>query len=128
MATLLWVMLGGALGAAARFGTAELVGRLIGRSAVPLATLLVNVVGCLIVGYAAAVYLGERRAAWTILENRPLVVTGFCGALTTFSAFGFEVIDLLQRRGPTWAAGLVALHLVLGLSAVWLGQRLEMAS
>lgn len=123
--TLLWLVLGGAVGTVARFGVSELVARIAGREAVPLGTLLVNIMGCLVIGYAAADFVGERRAAFALLENRPLVVTGFCGAFTTFSAFGFEVLDLWQRRGPAWAVGLIALHLVLGVTAVALGQRMS---
>jgi CrcB protein len=89
-----------------------------------LGTLLVNVAGCLLIGYVAASFAGERQAAFSLLMNRPLVVTGFLGALTTFSTFGFEVVDLALRRGPAWAAALVALHVVLGLAAVVGGMRL----
>ena len=118
-ATLAWVMLGGAVGAGARFGVAEAVARLAGRPFVPWATLAVNVVGCLLIGYVA----GRRDVGW-LLANRPLVVAGFCGALTTFSTFGLEVVELGQRRGVAWAAGLTALHLLLGLGAVMLGRAL----
>ena len=120
-----WVGVGGAIGALARYGTAEAVAKLAGRPAVVWATLLVNIAGCLIIGFVAARVMGEGKGqAWWLLTNRPLVVTGFCGALTTFSTFGFEVVDLAQRRGLAWAAGLVALHLCLGVGAVVLGQRL----
>lgn len=124
LVTLLWVMVGGAIGAGARYGVSTGFGRLFGHEAVPWGTLLVNVVGCLIIGYVAG-RLGQMpEEDWWLLRHRPLVVTGFCGALTTFSTFGFEVIDLLQRRGPAWAIGLVLLHLAFGLGAVVAGQRL----
>ena len=124
LVTLVWVMVGGALGAATRFAVSDGVGRVAGRGAVPWATLLVNVLGCLLIGYVAGQFVGERRPTLALLANRPLVVTGFCGALTTFSTFGLEVLELWGRRGGAWAAGLVALHLTLGLAAVMLGRSL----
>lgn len=121
--TLLWVMLGGAVGAAARYGVSAGVGRVLGHAAVPWGTLAVNVMGCLIVGYIAGRVGQMPDEDWWLLRHRPLLVTGFCGALTTFSTFGFEVIDLWEKRGATWAIGLVTLHLVLGLGAVAVGLR-----
>ena len=118
--TPLLVALGGALGATLRWATAEGVARLAGRSAVPWATLAVNVVGCLLIGYVAA---RGTDAGW-LTRHRPLVVAGFCGSLTTFSTFGLETVELLPRR-PLVAVGLVGLHLIFGLGAVALGMWLS---
>lgn len=74
--TLLLVAVGGAAGTAVR---ALLAGLLPGRRA----TLLVNLLGCLLVGLLAAA--GPPRAA--------LLVVGFCGGLTTFSTYALEVAD-----------------------------------
>jgi CrcB protein len=116
------VAIGGAVGALARWGLAEGVAAGFGRAHVPWATLLVNVAGCFLIGLIA----GRSDAApgpmpaW-LIENRPLLVAGFCGALTTFSTFAFETVDLLPRR-PLLGIALVAAHLILGLGAVMLGR------
>ncbi|MEM7806796.1 MAG: CrcB family protein [Planctomycetota bacterium] len=117
----LWVAIGGAMGALARFGVSELVAKVIGRGWVPAATLLVNVVGCLVIGYVARRH-AEGDVAW-LIANRPLVVAGVCGGLTTFSTFGLEVVELLATK-PILAIALVLAHVGGGLGAVWLGMKL----
>jgi CrcB protein len=121
MMVALWVMIGGGIGALARYGVTETAAYLIGRPWVPVATLVVNVVGCFVIGVASA-RIGRGDVSW-LIANKPLLVTGFCGGLTTFSTFGLETLELLQRR-PALAGLLVLAHVLGGLFAVWLGQRL----
>jgi CrcB protein len=92
-ATLLAVIgAGGAIGAAARYGTALAIPPHL--DAYPFATFLVNVVGAVILGAVAAL-----PAAWLAAHEltRPAIGTGFCGGLTTFSTM---TLDIYQR----WAA------------------------
>lgn len=87
----------------------------------PLGTLLVNVLGCLLVGMLAALLAGDgtAREHW-----RLVVLVGFLGGFTTFSAFGRETF-LLGTEGQTLAAmGNVVLSVGLGLAAVWIGARI----
>jgi CrcB protein len=74
----------------------------------PPGTLAANLIGGYIVGVAVAVF-----AAYTTLapEWRLLVITGFCGGLTTFSTFSAESVSLLQQGRLLWAAGHAAAHL-----------------
>jgi CrcB protein len=121
MRALLFVGLGGGLGAMARYGVGALVLHLVGAPRFPLATFFVNVLGCLLIGVIAAV--AER---WHLFpfEIRLFIITGVLGGFTTFSSFGYETIFLL-RRGDLLYAGLnVLLSLACGLGAVWLGGRL----
>ena len=99
MSNLLFVALGGALGAIARY---EITARLQQRwgPGFPIGTLVVNVLGCLLVGGVMA-WIANRPQ----LEPRVRlgVVVGLLGSLTTFSTFGFETIEL-ARDGRLGAA------------------------
>ncbi len=119
MERLLLVALGGGVGAALRFGVAELFLRT-GKGGVwdwPLATLTVNVVGCFLIGVLAPLVSDGRLSA----EMRLLLLVGVLGGFTTFSAFGLEVMDRV-RGGELGAALLIVLlNNVLGIGAVWAG-------
>jgi CrcB protein len=75
----------------------------------PAGTLAANLIGSYIIGFAIA-YLAQ--APYLAPEWRLLVVTGFCGGLTTFSTFSAEVVSLLQEGRPFWAAGTIGIHLI----------------
>jgi CrcB protein len=85
---------------------------------VPLGTLAANLVGGLVVGVAMAAVEAhpDIDPAW-----RLAVVTGFLGALTTFSTFSAETVALLQMGRPGSALALSALHLLGSLAMTWLG-------
>lgn len=123
MERLLWVALGGSIGAAFRFGVNEAValwmskGMDPGSSPFPLATLLVNVAGCFLIGVLAPMAGDGRIGA----DARLLLIVGLLGGFTTFSAFGWEVLELLRAGRLGAAAGVVALNNVLGLAGVWAG-------
>ncbi len=76
--------------------------------AIPPGTLAANLIGAYVVGVAVAWF-----AAYTALapEWRLLVITGFCGGLTTFSTFSAELVSLLQEGRGVWALGAAAAHL-----------------
>jgi len=76
--------------------------------AIPPGTLAANLIGGYIIGVAMAVF-----SAYTAIapEWRLLVITGFCGGLTTFSTFSAEVVTLLQQGRALWACAAAAVHL-----------------
>jgi CrcB protein len=76
--------------------------------AIPLGTLTANLVGGYVVGLAIAFFATYGAIA---PEWRLLVITGFCGGLTTFSTFSAELVTLLQQGRPLWACGAAAAHL-----------------
>ncbi len=115
----LLVGLGGFLGAVARYGVGSLVQARWG--GLPWGTLVVNVVGCFLIG--ALSRLAEARGGFTD-ETRAFLVIGVLGGFTTFSAFGWDTLHLLEQRGAWFAGANVGAHLVLALGAVALGRAL----
>jgi CrcB protein len=74
----------------------------------PLGTLAANLLGGYIVGVAVAFFALNSSIA---PEWRLLVITGFCGGLTTFSSFSAEVVLMLRQDRWMWACWTIALHL-----------------
>jgi crcB protein len=85
---------------------------------IPLGTLMVNLVGGYLVGFAISFFASfpNLDPAW-----RLLVMTGFLGALTTFSTFSAEVSSLLQQGRLFYAGGVVVLHVGGSLVLTFLG-------
>ena len=75
---------------------------------VPLGTLTANLIGGYLIGVAFAYFSGHPLLS---PEWRLLIITGFCGGLTTFSTFSAEIVTLLQQGRSAWALGAAALHL-----------------
>jgi CrcB protein len=120
-----WIMLGGALGTGARFWASGLVARRFGEF-FPLGTLVVNVSGCFVVGFFAAV--ADPLGPFLVTPRvRQFVMIGVCGGYTTFSSFSLQTLDLAQD-GDWLKAGLNAvLSFVCCMLAVWLGRVLAHA-
>lgn len=117
--TVVLVLVGGALGAVARYGTDHLVHRRFSRR-FPWGTLTVNVIGSAILGVVA----GAAHSATYLVA---LVATGFCGALTTFSTFAYETVRLATNRAWGRAVLNVGVSAAGGLSGVTLGYALGAA-
>jgi CrcB protein len=86
--------------------------------AVPPGTLTANLIGGYIVGLAIAYF---AQADDISQEWRLLIVTGFCGGLTTFSTFSAEVVSLLQEGRLAWAMSTTVLHVAGSLFATLAG-------
>lgn len=76
---------------------------------VPPGTLAANLIGGYVIGLAIA-FFGSYTALAP--EWRLLIITGFCGSLTTFSTFSAEIVSLLQQGRALWAMAAAAAHLV----------------
>ena len=76
---------------------------------IPPGTLAANLIGGYVVGLAVAFFATYPAVA---PEWRLLVITGFCGGLTTFSTFSAEVVTLMQQGQARWALGAAAAHLL----------------
>ena len=109
------IFAGGVVGALARTGLAKALPW--DGHGWPWATFLINVAGTLLLGYFAT-RLQERLPPSTY--RRPLLGTGFCGALTTFSTFQLELIRLSRHGATGTAAGYALASVGLGLVGVYL--------
>lgn len=76
---------------------------------IPPGTLVANLVGAYVIGLAIAFFALSPTIS---PEWRLLVITGFCGGLTTFSTFSAEIVALLQHGQFVWACGAIAGHVV----------------
>lgn len=110
------IALGGALGAPARYGVAQLVHAAPG--GFPWATFWTNVTGSFALGLILALVL-ERFPPTRYL--RPFVATGFLGAYTTYSTFAVETDVLIKDGRTTVALAYAASSLLAGFVAVWAG-------
>lgn len=84
----------------------------------PWATWIANVIGCLLIG-AFVGWLSKNHVSDSNLKW--LLVNGFCGGYTTFSAFGLENVNLLQNGHSGAALLYIASSVVVGLAAVYAG-------
>jgi CrcB protein len=124
MLNYIWIMLGGAVGTAARYWTSGMVAQRFGET-FPLGTLVVNVSGCFVIGLFAA-FLDPEAPFLVSPRLREFVMIGICGGYTTFSSFSLQTLELV-RDGDWLRAGLNCLLSLAGcLFAVWLGRALAL--
>jgi len=117
MQQLLWVALGGSIGAVFRYLLASAIYQFTGRD-FPYGTLMVNVLGSFIIG-VLSIWLVEKYELSS--ELRLAIIVGGLGAFTTFSTFSWETIQLIEQ-GALIRAGLnIVLSVVLCLLGTWLG-------
>ena len=109
------VGLGGALGAMARYGVGLAIVRVVGHG-FPVAILTVNIVGSFLMG-VFVVMAAYRGLTWM----SPLVMTGFLGGFTTFSAFSLEAVTLWERGAVGQAALYVGLSVILSIGGLFAG-------
>lgn len=108
----------GAAGSVSRYLVSRLMAQAVSSQWLPAGTLTVNVVGCFLIGMVAGI--AAERGLFSP-QGRTVMTAGFLGGFTTFSAFGLETFVLARQDQMAGAIGNVALHLALGVGAVWLG-------
>jgi len=111
-----WICLAGAIGTGARYLIALWAAQRLG-SAFPYGTLLVNLIGCFVI--AALMHLA-LTLGWSP-TLRTTITIGFIGGLTTYSSFNYETMRLIEEGALMTAAANLALTLLGGLMAGWLG-------
>ncbi|MEH7546114.1 MULTISPECIES: fluoride efflux transporter CrcB [Bacillaceae] len=113
---MLFVGIGGIFGAIMRFQlgkwiTAKTSG------AFPIGTFIINITGSFVLGLLAVLHLEKEIPEWFWL----LCGTGFLGAYTTFSTFGYETIQMLQKRETKYAVLYGSISVFFGIIFAWVG-------
>jgi CrcB protein len=116
--SVLWVMLGGALGAAARYLLGGWAQRRFGAT-FPWGTLLINLSGSFVLGFFTGLRIGGRWMIPAFLT--PTFAIGFVGAYTTFSTFAVETVTLIEQGSPLLAFGNILASVVAGLTFAAIG-------
>lgn len=118
MHSVIAISLGAVLGALARWRLSLWLNQ--GAAILPWGTLAANWIGAYIVGVAVVFFQSQTQIdpVW-----RLAIITGFLGALTTFSTFSAEVIGMLQHGRFALAVGTAGLHLLGSLLLTWVGMR-----
>lgn len=117
MNQILWIAIGGAVGAVLRYLMVMGVANLFPFD-FPLPTLLVNIIGSFAIGAIFAAFNGTANFLETI---KPLVIIGLLGGFTTFSSYSMETIILFQKSEIVKAFSYIILSNIVGISAAWIG-------
>ena len=118
MRGIIFVGVGSFVGGVLRYLVSTWVHRLLDNPWFPYGTLVVNVSGCLVIGFLSG--LADERSVFTS-EARLFVFIGFLGGFTTFSSFALETFSLARNTQSVAAGTNVALQLIFGLVSVWAG-------
>jgi CrcB protein len=117
----MWVAIGGAVGSVLRYWVSGAALAAWPGTQLPVGTIAVNVIGCLVIGLLAGV--ADARGLIGP-DARAFLFTGILGGFTTFSAFALETVNLSKSGAIATAAVNVLLSLSAGLAAVWIGKSL----
>ena len=121
MAALLWVALGGGFGSVSRFGLSQWVAKFMGKS-FPYGILVVNVLGCLLIGMFIAFFQKQRMLDHFLTPYlQSFLITGFLGGFTTFSTFSVDALFLFQKGECLKAIVYIAASVLISMLAVFVG-------
>lgn len=101
------ISIGAALGALLRWALGLKLNAIL--EVIPFGTVAANLLAAYVIGLATAFFATTSNLS---PEWKLLIITGFCGGLSTFSTFSMEIVNLLQRQQFVWAAGSIGLHVV----------------
>jgi CrcB protein len=117
MNNILIVFLGGGLGSLARYGVAKFIS-VYGNQNLHCATFISNVSSCLILGLVVGLTLDKNPLNTSL---RLLLITGFCGGFSTFSAFSLETFELLRTGQAGIALLNICFNVITCLLCIWAG-------
>lgn len=113
MKALLYVGIGGAIGAMARYGFSMISIK----AAIPINTLLINIFGSMLIGFITQLALSTSISPQLVL----LIKTGICGGFTTFSTFSLETLQLIEKKAWLPAVFYIFASVMLCIIGVSLG-------
>lgn len=111
------VLLGSGTGGVLRYVIGQLLQQKIAGK-LPYGTFMVNILGSILIGILVASIAKQTEASTTI---KLLLVTGFCGGFTTFSAFAFENVELIRAGNYATAIAYVLLSVALSIAGTFAG-------
>jgi len=120
MEKILLIGTGGFIGAVLRYIVGNLAQVWTRAENFPAGTLIVNIIGCLVIGFLS--HVGENNPVIT-QEARSFLFIGVLGAFTTFSTFSNDTVNLFRGGLFIYSVLNVAAHIFVGLAAVWLGRQ-----
>ncbi len=112
------IFLGAGLGGVLRYLVSNGVHSFLGKN-FPYGTLVVNVSGCLLMGFLFVLILDRFDGVGPQL--RSLLLIGLLGGYTTFSSFSIETINLIENGQWIYAGSNILLSTILGIAAAWIG-------
>ena len=118
MLNLVAIFFGGGIGAIARYLISFNIVKIYGEMDLPIATFSINILGCFLLGFLYILFLEKTNVNNAV--SLALTV-GFCGALTTFSTFSFEIFKLLESQQIIQSLLYIILSVILGLLSVIIG-------
>ena len=113
MKAFLYVGLGGAIGAMARYGFSLIPMK----AGIPINTLLINILGSILIGFIAQLALSISISPQLVL----LIKTGICGGFTTFSTFSLETFQLIEKKAWLPAFSYIFTSVILCILGVSIG-------
>lgn len=115
--SIFYVFLGGGVGSVLRFLISQYTSKMMNVGNFPVGTLIVNMVGCFLIGVFTAYFIRIDNAL------KFLLITGFCGGFTTFSTFAAENLSLWQNQQWGFLALYIILSVIGGIFAVYIGMQ-----
>ena len=111
------IFIGRGIGAVLRYITGIIFLQIL-KTNLPIATLVVNIAGCFIIGLLYILFTQKLQINPSI---KLALTAGFCGGLTTFSTFSLEIFEMIQNNQILYAVLYISISLFLGLLAVYFG-------